>query len=789
MSYIGKQPTPVPLSTEDYQDGSVTGVKLAPNAAIVNLGFTPLNQAGGTVTGPLTVDGKITGGNGLEVTTGLTQVRALTVVGTQTSTGALNLTGNISISGTTLLGGDPTLALQAATKQYVDNNFQLATGVVTTLSGQVTLTAASARVIESTSVAEYSTVTLPDATTLTVSNGKFVFRNEDGNVFGIRNAAGQLLGAVGPNSTATVYLYNTATVAGTWSIVGDDVRPFFISNDGILPQSGTAASDTLATTDYALGIKIDTNRYVVIHKDTTATNNNVIAYAVDTSVFPAAVGARTVISSLSTGATVTTSPTAYAVDANTVFVFNGTGTNSFAVLRIVGTAITVFNSALTSPFATNPLSVQPVLSETQNVIQVAPDLYLFAFAASAATISYQAVKIDGTVARISTAVLSPQINGTGFAGFIDMRMISYNAGTGVGRVGVCHTVGTAAPYSLFVNRVTVTKNAAGAAPSLAAVDSVQATGATMPATFSFGFAVDQADPQFGVVYHLQNTTTFPCYNGITNLDTGTLTSTANSVIIARASTSFVRFAQTTSVVTAGMIGNDRSLGLEQYGPGAWRTYLTVAASTTLIKLSHVGPVYTATVADYAMPSGSNTVSGLAFVGGQCSYDIGAIPGQMGSYVSTSPTIVVMENSAMVPAAGQIGGAKLYVFNDEGNKLNLKRIVAPDTFGFRDQVPTLIGLQLYATKSGYMFIPATTATATTTNAGSFNSLAVFKISNTGNVRYYGTYQLPIKTVSEVFFNSHLSRFDDEIVMVDNAIEYDQALLIHYRKFLRMETAVQ
>lgn len=783
MSYIGKQPTPVPLSTDDYQDGSVTGAKLAPNAAIINLGYTPLNQAGGTVAGPLTVDGALVADAGLDVTTGVTDLLNTNVVGT------LDVNGNVDISGTTLLGQDPTLPLQAATKQYVDNNFQLATGSVTTLSGSVTLTNASARVIEYTSVAEYSSVTLPDATTLSISNGKFVFRNDGGNSFAVRNASGQLIGAIGHGSTATVYLYSTSTANGSWSIEGDDVRPFFISNDGILPQSGTAASDTLATTDYALGIKLSDTKYVVIHKDATATNNQVIAYAVDTSTSPATVGSRTPITSLSTGATVVTSPTAYAVDSSTVFVFNGTAVNSFAILKIVGTGITVYNNALTTPFGTNPLLYQPVLSELQNVIQIAPDLYLFAYAASAATISYQAVKIDGTVARISTAVLSPQTNGTGFAGVIDMRMISYDSGTGIGRVGVCHTNGGAAPYNLYVNRVTVTKNAAGAAPSIGTVDSIQASGAAMPGTASFGFAVDQADSQYGVVFFVQNGTAYPAYCGVYNLNTGTLTSTAASVILARSITAYVRYGQTGSLPTAGMIGNDRALALEQYGPGAWRTHLTIAASTTLIKLSHVGSVYTSTVADYAMPSGSNTVSSLCYVGGQCSYDIGAIPGAMTNWVSTSPSVVIFENSAMIPAAGQIGGSKFYLFNDEGNKINLKRVYAADQFSNRDQVPTLVGLQLYATKSGYMFIPAALPTATTTDAGSFNSFAVFKISNNGSMNYYGTYQLPIKSVSEVCFNSHLARFDNEIIMVDNGIEYDQAELIHYRKFIKMETAIQ
>ena len=778
-NYIGKEPTPVPLSTSDYGDGSITAVKLAPGAAVGNIGFTPLDAAGGTVSGNLQVAGTT-------ITADIDATGQVDIIGNT------NITGNYTqLAGTTTLFQDPTLALQAATKQYVDNNFQLATGSVQALTGDITLTSASARVFEFTAVPEFTVANLPNATTLTISNGKFVFRNEGKHPLGVKDNAGNLIGAVGPNSTATCYLYSTATAAGNWSLVGDDVRPFFVSNSGVLPQSGTTAADTLLSTAYALTIKLTDTKYVVVHNDNTATNQQVIAYAVDTSTRPATVGSRTVLAALSaTSGVAALAPPCigFRVTDTTCYVANASSVTSHVVLTISGVGITVSNT-LSGTFAAVPFQHNPILGEISQVQRIADDLYLYAFAATAAVIVYYGVKIDGTVIRISTTVNSPQLNGTGFAGLIDMRFISFDAGTGVGKVGICHTQGTAAPFNLFVNRVTVTRNGPGAAPSLAAVDSVQVTGAALAATANFGFAVDQDDPQYGVVYYLANTTVFPSYNGVYNLNTGTLTSTATQVILSQAggvATGFQRFASVAnagavSATTAGVIGNSRGLLVDQLGAGAWRTYWITATSIRFIKISHVGIVYTTTLADYAIPDGTATVSGLAILGGNCSR-------YSDNTTSTAPGFVVVSNSAMTPAAGQIGGAKMYLVYDQTDKLNLIDVYAPETFSIRDGLPTLIGLQQMITKSGYLILPVGDPTATTTSEGSFNTWAFFKLNQNGGLRYFGTWPLPLKNTREVVFNNPFNVQDNEIDICSNGIEFDQVLGIHYRKMLKIETAI-
>lgn len=773
-NYIGKEPTPVPLSTADYQDASVTAAKLAPGAAVGNIGYTPFNEAGGTVSGNTTFQGDVD----LQGTTDIADADVVT----------------LNVSGVTTLGGDPTLPLQAATKQYVDNNFQLATGSIQALNAPLTLTAASARIFEFTTAVEFVTVTLPDATTLSISNGKFVFRNEGKHPIGVKDSTGQLIGAIGPNSTANCFLYSTATAAGVWSMTGDDVRPFFISYSGTLPQSGTTAADTLLSTQYALTIKLTDTKYIVVHSDNTATNQQVVAYGVDTT--NPLIGNRTVLSALSvsSGVAALAPPcVGFRVTDTTAYVANASSTTSHVVLTMTGTSISVSNT-LAGTFATVPFLHNPILGEISPVQRITDDLYLYAIAPSAAVISYVAVKIDGTTIRISTAVTSPQTNGTGFAGLIDMRLNSYDpaGGTGsngLGIVNVCHTNLAAAPFALYVNRIEINRNSPGAAPAIVSpISSVQATGAALAATANFGFAVDEADPQYGVVFYYANGTVFPTYNGVYNLQSGTLTSTAASVIIASAgvATGFQRFASVAnggaaSATTAGMIGTARGLLLEQYGPGAWRAYLINALSTRFIKLAHVGTSYTATLADYAIPDGTNTVSGLTLIGGRSSR-------YADNTGSTTPAFGVLSNSAILPAAGQTGGAKIYLMYDQANKINLVDVYAPATFSIRDSTPTLIGLQIIQSRSGYFMLPLGDPTATTTNQGSFNTWGIFKMGANGSMRYFGQWQLPFKNANEVVFNTQFGIQENEMTICSNGVEFDQVEGIHYRRFAKIELAV-
>jgi len=162
---------------------------------------------------------------------------------------------------------------------------------------------------------------------------------------------------------------------------------------------------------------------------------------------------------------------------------------------------------------------------------------------------------------------------------------------------------------------------------------------------------------------------------------------------------------------------------------------------------------------------------------------------------TGSAFAVLSNSAMVPAAGTQGGAKLYsmfetpVSPTPTNKINLVDIYAPSTFSIRDATPTLIGLQILQTQTGYFALPVGAPTALATNQGSFNQWGWFKMGSNGQLRYFGNWGLPVKNFGEVVFSSQFGIPDngDFIYSTSNGLEFDQALGIHYRRFMLIQTA--
>ena len=57
MGYLGNQPAAGLIGGGNVQDGSITNADLAAGVAVANLGYTPVNKAGDTMTGALTQSG------------------------------------------------------------------------------------------------------------------------------------------------------------------------------------------------------------------------------------------------------------------------------------------------------------------------------------------------------------------------------------------------------------------------------------------------------------------------------------------------------------------------------------------------------------------------------------------------------------------------------------------------------------------------------------------------------------------------------------------------------------
>lgn len=798
MSYIGKSPTPVPLSTADYQDGSVTGPKLAPNAAVQNIGYTPFDAAGGTISGNVDI-------------TGTTDLTDTDIIGDLAVTGTTDLDGDVTqLSGTFTLFQDPTTNLEAATKQYVDNNFQLATGAVQPLNTDLTLTAASARVFEFTAVAQYVRVNLPDATTLSISNGKFVFRNEGGNPFGVYDNAGNLIGSVGPQSTATCYLYSIATAAGKWSLIGDDVRPFYVANSNTLTQSGVATQDTLVSTNVAVTVKLTDTSYVIIHPDNTATNQQIVAYAVDTSTRPATIGNRTVIPQLSTGtgvgnflvaaASLQNVVWAFRVTNTTLYVANASNVNAHAVLTVTGTSISTV-STIVGAFLTVP-QTSTTLTEFSQIQKVADNFYVYMNATTATTFSYQPFKIEGTTIRLGTTVNSPTVTATGGSGAVDPRLIEYDAGTGIGVVVVARPSGAAANWAIIAEKVTLTANAVGIAPTVVVNSTVTVQAGAITTTNAFGFSTDLGDTDYGVVCYYQAGTAL-AFNGLSGLKgSGAITAAAQTLVpngaVAPVVTGAQRYigaaglAPVVPVGGAGMISNSRTLWFDSYGAGAWRAVQMSAAFTRFVKITRgAGATWSFNVGDISMPDGTASVYSLfPFSTYSSRYPTP-------SAVNTDPTFAIISNATIAPAAGPQGGSKVYVMTEQGGAINFIDSVAANNFSFRDNTTTAaanIGIytpfQSLLTKSGYIVVPIGDPTNTNTSQLSFNTYAFFKLDANGSLRYFGRWPLPLKAVNEVVFNTVWGVQDNEVNIVGNSVEFDGSPGegIHFRRFLKIDFAV-
>jgi hypothetical protein len=489
---------------------------------------------------------------------------------------------------------------------------------------------------------------------------------------------------------------------------------------------------------------------------------------------------------------------AYAVSPTTLFVGNGAATTSFVVLTVSGTTITG-NTASVVTFAANPMLSNSNTSELQTIIPVYTttvgginyaDTFVSVSAPSAALCSYQVFKVDAGVFRISAATTTANNNGTGFAGLVDLRPITFDAGTGVGAVGCMRTVGTVAPFTLQMDRIIIQKGGAGVTPTITAVSNTAITGAALPAIAGFGWCVDYSSPNFGCVFYYANATIFPTYNGITGLlPANTVTSLGASIVTSLAGVAAAYQRQATGSASAtGLIGNARGLLFDYWRNGSWRAYLSTATGTAFIKISNSAGVFSSQIADFAIPEGGNTVlSSMALIGTPSSRDLYYTPDDT-DY--SPPALAVLCSSAPTPAAGANGGAKIYTLLEQtGNKIDLKDVYSPSTFVIRDSTPTLIGYQQLTTLNGFFMVPVGTATATTTTQGSFNTWACFKLNSDGSLAYYGNWSLPLKTVNEVVFNSQFSRQETEILSLSNSVLFSQVEAIPYREFMRIDTVFE
>lgn len=128
--------------------------------------------------------------------------------------------------------------------------------VSSTVTTDTTLTSASAGYQFVQMATMGKSLTLPDATTMTVGGPKFIIDNTQGSYpCGIRNSAGTLLMAVAAGGEAYVSIKSISTAAGVWSITGTNLEPGLITIDNTF-------SSTYSSTVLAPFVALDDNKSI-----------------------------------------------------------------------------------------------------------------------------------------------------------------------------------------------------------------------------------------------------------------------------------------------------------------------------------------------------------------------------------------------------------------------------------------------------------------------------------------------------------------------------------------------
>ena len=268
-------------------------------------------------------------------------------------------------------------------------------GITTTASitANTTLTAASAGYQYIAMTVLGRSVTLPDATTVTIGSPKFYLDNTSGGYpVGIRNSAGTLLMGIAAGGTATVSCQSISTAAGVWSITGKNLEPGLITIDNTFSSSYT-------TTLLRPFVAFDSAKS--LHFLQLPSAGGFAAVAVDNTT--GAVGTPVIVS-----ATTSMIPrTAFMITSTTAIVFysDSTGALTSVVLSLSGA------TTLTVGTPSSTLTAAGVGFEDFNgapkIAQLASTLYLvsYATATGAGTTSVAAFQVSGgTTVTLGSAV-------------------------------------------------------------------------------------------------------------------------------------------------------------------------------------------------------------------------------------------------------------------------------------------------------------------------------------------------------------------------------------------------
>jgi hypothetical protein len=304
-----------------------------------------------------------------------------------------------------------------------------------TITTNTTLTAASPGYQPIAMTALGKSVTLPDATTVTVGSPKFYLNNASGAYpVGIRNTSGTLLMAIAAGGTAFVSCQDVSTAAGVWNITGDNLEPGLITIDSTF-------SSTYAGTRYLPFLAFDSNKSLHF----LALSSGFAAVAVDNTT--GAVGTPVTVS-----ATASMVPrSVFLITSTTAIVFysSSTGTLIGVVISLSG-ATTLTVGTASSTLTDTGVGVED-FSGAPKIAQLAATLYLvsWATATGAGNTSVAAFQVSGG----TTVNLGSAVNIIATNNVVDSTTTyPLTATTGL----VIYMSGAAAPYTISAVVVSVT---------------------------------------------------------------------------------------------------------------------------------------------------------------------------------------------------------------------------------------------------------------------------------------------------------------------------------------------
>lgn len=400
-------------------------------------------------------------------------------------------TGTHDFSGATAVNVPaPTASSNAATKNYADQlAFSTAlpaqtgnTGKFLTTDGSAaswaisgigqvgssvttdtTLTASSAGYQPVNMSALGKSITLPNATTMTVGGPRYIIDNTKGGYpCGIRDNTGTLIMAVAAGGEALVSLKDASTAAGSWSVTGTNLEPGLITIDSTF-------SSTYTSTVLAPFAALDNNTSIHF----AALSSGFAAFVVDNT-------GKVLTTPVTVSSTASDKPyTAFKITTTTAIVFYGTGSTSNCVVLTLSGSSPSYSLAVGTPqtsadvaaFANEDFIGAPVVS------QLTSTLYMSAWM-SAGPVKCVGVAVSGATITIGTSVNIIASNGAGApttypltsttalvlyksgaaAPFANNAVVvTVTAGTGACAVGTpvaltgCTSASTEAPASVLVS--------------------------------------------------------------------------------------------------------------------------------------------------------------------------------------------------------------------------------------------------------------------------------------------------------------------------------------------------